>query len=306
MLPNEKPLISIVMAAYNGAAFIAEQIESIQAQTYTHWELIIGDDASTDQTTEIIRDLMKKDARIRLYVNPQNMGVNRNFEKAISMAAGSFIAISDQDDVWRNDKLDILLSLFTDDQVVLTHAPSIRFREHLPTTIRHYDARIPLTGQHPERCLFFNTIAGHQVLFRKSILSENAAIPDGIFYDWWLVMRASTLGKIRASRDVLTYHRAHQQNVTLGKNDEKKQTRAKANERLRALSLFIGQNDLPSEARQLANQLKSKLATLETRRFSISLFFFLLKHRATLFYFKKNNFLFVSRLKMSYRMSWAI
>lgn len=306
MLLNEKPLISVVMAAYNGEAFIAQQIESIRTQTYTHWELIIVDDASTDQTTDIIRSLMKQEARIRLAANTENNGVNRTFEKAISMAAGSFIAISDQDDLWRNDKLEILLSLFTDDRVTLAHAPSIRFREHPPTTIRQYDARIPLTGQHPEHCLFFNTIAGHQVLFRKSILSKKTTIPEGIFYDWWLVMQASIHGEIRASREVLTYHRVHQQNVTLGKKDEKKQTRAKANERLRALSLFISQGNLPADVHKLANQLKSKLVALETQRFSVRLFFFLWKHSATFFFFKKNTVPFVSRLKISYRMSWAI
>ncbi len=306
MLLNEKPLISVVMAAYNGEAFIAQQIESIRTQTYTHWELIIVDDASTDQTTDIIRSLMKQETRIRLAVNTENIGVNRTFEKAISMAVGSFIAISDQDDVWRNDKLEILLSLFTDDRVTLAHAPSIRFREHPPTSIRQYDTRIPLTGQHPEQCLFFNTVAGHQVLFRKSILSKNTTIPEGIFYDWWLVMQASIHGEIRASREVLTYHRVHQQNVTLGKKDEKKQTRAKANERLRALSLFISQANLPADVHKLANQLKSKLVALETQRFSVRLFFFLWKHSATFFFFKKNTVPFVSRLKISYRMSWAI
>lgn len=306
MLLNEKPLISVVMAAYNGEAFIAQQIESIRAQTYTKWELIIVDDASTDQTAEIVRNLMKQDARIRLIVNTQNIGVNRTFEKAIYMAAGLFVAISDQDDLWRNDKLDILLSLFTDDRVTLAHAPSIRFREQPPTTIRQYDARIPLTGQHPEQCLFFNTIAGHQVLFRKSILSNHTSIPDDIFYDWWLVMQASIHGELRASREVLTYHRIHEQNITLGKKDEKKQTRSKAIERLRAISVFIKKAGLPTHTMALAQQLSDQLANMETKRFSIWLFFFLYKHRATFFFFKKNRFPFVSRLKMSYRMSWAI
>ena len=97
---EKNELISIAMTSYNGEKYIREQLDSILTQTYGNFELIICDDRSKDSTVEIIKDYCIKDSRIKLYVNEKNLGFKKNFEKAISLCKGEYIALSDQDDIY--------------------------------------------------------------------------------------------------------------------------------------------------------------------------------------------------------------
>lgn len=102
---ENKGLVSIVMPSYNTEKFIAESIESVLAQTYPHWELIIVDDCSTDNTDAVIEPYLK-DSRIRYLKNQRNSGaaVSRNY--ALREAKGKWIAFLDSDDLWTPDKLE--------------------------------------------------------------------------------------------------------------------------------------------------------------------------------------------------------
>lgn len=99
------PLISIAMATCNGEKFIAAQIESIMSQTYTNIELIICDDLSQDNTIHFIREYASTYPQIKLYRNKKRLGFVKNFEQAISLCLGSYIALCDQDDIWYPEKL---------------------------------------------------------------------------------------------------------------------------------------------------------------------------------------------------------
>ena len=103
---NEQPLVSIVMPAYNAENFIEDSITSIRNQTYTNWELIIVDDASTDATTSVIKDFCVKDSRVQLLQLQHNSGPGIARNKAIEYAQGSFIAFLDADDLWMPEKLE--------------------------------------------------------------------------------------------------------------------------------------------------------------------------------------------------------
>ena len=96
-------LVSIIMPVHNGAATIGESIESVQAQTYEKWELIIIDDCSTDDTQKVIEGY--PDQRICYYCLPQNCGVAQARNRGISMASGRYIAFLDSDDLWMPEKL---------------------------------------------------------------------------------------------------------------------------------------------------------------------------------------------------------
>ena len=98
---NEDVMISIAMATFNGEKYLREQIDSILAQTHQNFELVICDDCSTDGTAGILREYETQDSRIRVYVNERNIGFKKKFERAISLCKGEYIALSDQDDVWR-------------------------------------------------------------------------------------------------------------------------------------------------------------------------------------------------------------
>ena len=100
-----KPLVSILMPAFNAEKYIGEAIISIQNQTFANWELIIVDDCSTDATVKIVQAASAKDTRILLKQLPQNSGTGIARNLALSVSNGRYIAFLDADDLWRNDKL---------------------------------------------------------------------------------------------------------------------------------------------------------------------------------------------------------
>jgi glycosyltransferase involved in cell wall biosynthesis len=121
--------ISIAMCTYNGAKYIDEQLETIIAQDYPLHEIIVVDDRSSDDTFKILEDWKSKHPTLfKLYLNGENLGFDKNFEKAISLCTGDLIAIADQDDVWMKDKLSSLVQLFTNENVMLGHGASITLK----------------------------------------------------------------------------------------------------------------------------------------------------------------------------------
>lgn len=99
-------LVSIITPTWNCARFIEETILSVQAQTYSNWELIISDDCSTDNTFEIVRNLIKKDSRIKYICNLSNSGAAITRNNALKIANGKWIAFLDSDDIWLPEKLE--------------------------------------------------------------------------------------------------------------------------------------------------------------------------------------------------------
>src|SRR5258706_10937223 len=98
----QQPKISIIMTIYNDAAYLAEAINSVTSQTYTNWELIIINDASTDDTESIIQNFEKKDNRIHYICNTKNKGQTSSLNYGIRIATGEFIARIDSDDIWKD------------------------------------------------------------------------------------------------------------------------------------------------------------------------------------------------------------
>ena len=103
-------LVTIITPAYNAAAYIAETIESVLAQTYTNWEMLIVNDCSKDNTAEIVQSYAAKDNRIKLINLKQNSGAAVARNTAIQNAKGRYIAFLDSDDLWKKDKLQKQLS----------------------------------------------------------------------------------------------------------------------------------------------------------------------------------------------------
>lgn len=103
---QDKGLVSIITPTYNCGKFIAETIESIKAQTYKDWEIIIVDDCSTDNTKEIVEQYQKIDSRIKYYCLSTNSGAAEARNEALRRAQGRWIAFLDSDDLWSPDKLE--------------------------------------------------------------------------------------------------------------------------------------------------------------------------------------------------------
>ncbi|MFM7683756.1 MAG: glycosyltransferase family 2 protein [Bacteroidota bacterium] len=105
-----KPLVSVLMTAYNREKYIAEAIESVLTSTYTNFELIIVDDCSKDRTVEIAKSYEALDIRIKVYLNEQNLGDYPNRNKAASYAQGKYLKYLDSDDTMSPDCLEIMVN----------------------------------------------------------------------------------------------------------------------------------------------------------------------------------------------------
>ncbi len=110
----ESPLVSIIIPCYNGRPFIGEAIESVLAQGHTDWELIVVDDASTDDSGDVVKKYCD-DKRIRLLRNNKNLGIAGTKNRGIKDSRGRFLAFLDQDDIWNNDKLSLQLARLQQD-----------------------------------------------------------------------------------------------------------------------------------------------------------------------------------------------
>lgn len=109
MNPHNNPLVSVLMTVYNRAEYLAEAIESVLASTYAHWELIITDDQSTDNSVKIANSYASKDQRIKVYRNEQNLGDYPNRNKAASHAKGKYLKYVDADDMIYPHGLELLV-----------------------------------------------------------------------------------------------------------------------------------------------------------------------------------------------------
>ena len=105
----DKPLVSIGMPAYNGAQYIRKALDSLLAQDFENFELIISDNASTDATLNICREYAKKDQRIRVCVQSRNIGPIANFRAVSEMAQGKYFMWAAVDDCWRPEFVGVLV-----------------------------------------------------------------------------------------------------------------------------------------------------------------------------------------------------
>ena len=102
----QKGLVSIITPSYNCAQYIGETIESVIAQTYTNWEMVIVDDCSTDNSLSVINSYTEKDKRIKLYQLPVNSGAAVARTEAMKQEQGQYMAFLDSDDLWLSTKLE--------------------------------------------------------------------------------------------------------------------------------------------------------------------------------------------------------
>ena len=101
-----KEMVSIITPLYNSEEFIKDTVDSVLSQTYTNWEMIIVDDASTDKSVAIIQELIDGDDRVKLLRLSKNVGAAQARNRALELCSGRFIAFLDSDDIWYPEKLE--------------------------------------------------------------------------------------------------------------------------------------------------------------------------------------------------------
>lgn len=200
-------LVSIAMATYNGEKYLVKQLDSLLNQTYTHLEIIICDDMSSDGTVEIINEYIQKDNRIQLVENKDNLGYVKNFEKAISLCSGKYIALSDQDDIWDKDKVTILIDNIGDN--LLIHSDCRLIDEDGETISLTWKNEL-YSHTYIDDFLFSNVVTGCTALFSKELLVNILPFPKGLAYhDWYLAVYAARMKKIKYLPNTLIQYRQH-------------------------------------------------------------------------------------------------
>lgn len=211
-------MISVAMTTYNGSKYLREQIDSILNQTEKDFELIICDDCSSDDTFAIISDYEKNDFRIHVYKNEKNLGYVKNFEKAISLCKGDYIALSDQDDVWLPEHLSILLDNIKAGgySLVGANALLVDFNNIYLGTKLINNYTLPNNKHDFEIMLLYrNVFQGAAILFDRTILNKALPFPENMkFHDWWLALVASENNGVNYIDEPVLRYRQHGNNAS--------------------------------------------------------------------------------------------
>lgn len=211
--------VSIAMCTYNGERFIKEQINSLLNQTHKPNEIVICDDNSSDNTISIINEIAKDtNIDIKVHINKPNIGVFKNFEKVISLCSGDIIFTCDQDDIWKDTKIDKMLKAFDEDTLVVYCNAAVVLNDE-----NHYlyplwepkDIDDKENGTTSFNTLVYRggSVAGCCMAFRKELYERIKPFPGNIYHDDWLITCAVILGKIKSVNEELIYYRQHGDNT---------------------------------------------------------------------------------------------
>ena len=209
-----KPLISIALCTYNGEIFLPEQLESLLSQDYGNLEIIAVDDCSTDGTWQMLRKYAGINKRLTIYRNEHNLGYTLNFEKAIGLCNGDYIALSDQDDVWEKDKIKTMIES-VGNHVMVYHNSD--FIDDKGRRIGHHTMTSKHRMYEGESCLpviLGNCIHGHALLFASKLRDCLLPLNKDFSHDWAIAYAAFNTGSVKYIDKVLVHYRQHQYAIT--------------------------------------------------------------------------------------------
>jgi glycosyltransferase involved in cell wall biosynthesis len=293
---NIIPLVSVALCTYNGAAYLREQLDTILQQTYSNIEVIAVDDGSTDDTLQILQEYIEKDNRIHLHRNETNLGFNLNFQKAIGLCSGEWIAIADQDDVWDTHKIEKMLQQWNGKSALL-HCASKKFAS--ATEINHSlkPATLGFDGITLAPLAAKNTVEGHTILFHHSLKAKAQPFPNSLFYDWWLGAVAAVNGGVQWINEILVWRRIHENNAY------EKQLAPLLDETKTWQQHLTAFNTLHGIHTVDKNFITACLKLLESKASFDQWHSFILQNRNIFFYYKKGIFASVSRRKHSSKLA---
>ena len=213
--------VSIAMCTYNGEKYLGEQLQSIAEQTKRPHQLIVCDDGSTDCTLQILEEFAKTAPfQVSIFRNATNLGSTKNFEKAIGLCDGDLIALSDQDDVWYPNKLEVMCSIFEKDRSIggvfsdadLMSADSLTIEGRLWERF-HF-------GPREQRC--FRTegalklllqqavVTGMTLIVRADLRGRLLPIPASWEHDGWMALVLVLTSRLDFTTNRLSKYRLHE------------------------------------------------------------------------------------------------
>lgn len=219
---GSSPSVSVVLCTFNGGAYLREQLESIVTQTLLPNEIIVSDDGSTDDTGAILEEFTPRAGSVgitwRVIQRASPHGAAKNFWATIPDATGDLIALADQDDIWRTDKLEVLLgrfashpraSLVHSDAVLIDHAGRTigSLSDALRVTVR--EKTLLTSGRGLPALVRRNLVTGATLVFARSLVQRAGALPDGWMHDEWLGLIAAAGGGLVWEPERLISYRQH-------------------------------------------------------------------------------------------------
>lgn len=218
-----KETIDILLATYNGEKYIREQLDSIIQQTHKEIRILINDDCSTDMTKEILKEYEKKDKRIEVKYNEINLGYKKNFEELLKRVENEYFMLSDQDDYWKEEKVEKSLReikeekadlVFTDLQVV-----DENLKEITPSLIKYMkfnkNIKRNINKNKDYKLVFLrNCVTGCTIISKKELIQKYVSIPTEfpMVHDWWIALIISQKGKIAYLDEPTIKYRQHRDN----------------------------------------------------------------------------------------------
>ncbi|MEO8253412.1 MAG: glycosyltransferase family 2 protein [Flavobacterium sp.] len=199
-------MISVCIATYNGQKYIKEQLDSILIQLKEEDEVIISDDGSTDNTIDIIKEI--NDKRIIVIKNNLKKGVNHNFQNALNNAKGDFVFLSDQDDIWMPNKIEVCVKELNSYDLVVTNCSVID--EH--KNILHYSYfDLVKSGKGFFKNFYKSTYLGCCLAFKKEVIEKVLPMPEDLllFHDWWFGFISELCFKVKFIDVPCIYYRRH-------------------------------------------------------------------------------------------------
>lgn len=219
--------VVILLATYNGADYVSEQISSIRAQTFADWTLLARDDGSTDGTAELLNEAARKDSRIDVIRDQRaNLGPVGNFGALLQAAeamGAEYVFLSDQDDVWLPDKVSKQLACMRAAEAEYGTGMPVLVHSDLSVT----DASLNLINKsfmsyqgirhddhEPIRTLLVqNFVTGCTIVANRPLLELALPVPKTtLMHDWWLALCAATCGRIAYVPESTVLYRQHRNN----------------------------------------------------------------------------------------------
>lgn len=227
---ENQPLVSVIMPCYNMASYVSDSIKSVIAQTYPHWELLIVDDASTDETVNIIKSYAQADSRIKFAIKKQNSGISDTRNLCIQMAQGQFLAFLDADDIWHPEKLEKQLSFMMAKNIGFTYSTY----DWIDEDGKVMNKSINTIGNLDYKTYLRNTIIGCSTVMVNKTITGDVIVPkfrtsedtatwldilrkgllayaiDESLVSYRIRRKSASSNKIRASIDLWKVYRQHE------------------------------------------------------------------------------------------------
>ena len=236
--------VDVLLATYNGEKYLKEQIDSILEQTYSDFRLLISDDGSTDDTRKILEEYKNKDSRIQVFFQESNLGVVKNFEFLLKKVESAYYMFSDQDDIWKAEKIEKSLNKIENDNCDLVYSDLEVVDEKLNVT---YESYWKLKGIYNkikkynnfESLYLNNFVTGCTIISKKELIDTYLPLPNTskyVLHDYWISLILSQNGKIDYIEEPLIKYRQHKNNKV---GSKKKTDELKSIDEIRKLFIEV-------------------------------------------------------------------